>query len=211
MQALKSGAITEKYARQTVSIPFTNLECDKCGFQGGNGVVYGDFRYVDGDSEILLERTLGWCSDCQGFVAVEQFDDREEVAAKIEKIQDEVRIGKNKRPSFSLFNKRPKQPLDRRDQLPGLFRRLALIEKRKGQEKCLHCGSVNVSQFDGDYSQVDPFASEQETIHTGYFHPGCGGEILATASTMRFFIKYQPKFYSVDGYRIEGERHPSSD
>ena len=186
-----------------MSFPFTNLECDKCGFRGSDGVVYGVFRYVAGDSEIPIRRTLGWCSDCRKFAAIEDFNDKEEVVAEIAKIQNELRTNTQKRLSISLFSNRHKQRLNRLEQLPGLIKRLALIEKRKGREKCLSCGSDNVSRFDGGYSQIDPFASDQDAIHTGYMHPGCGGEFLATASPMRFFIKYEAKFYSVDGDRIE--------
>jgi hypothetical protein len=194
-----------------VSIPFTTLECDKCGFQGGDGLVNGDFRYVDGHFEMPVRRTLGWCSDCQSFAPIEDFNDKEEVTTEIQKIIEESKIPTRKRLSFSLFSKPRNKRVNRFSEIPALNKRLALIEKRQGHEKCLHCGSVNVSRFDGDYSEIDTFTYSQKIIHTGYFHPGCGGEILATASPMRFFIKYEPKFYSVDGYRIEGEAHQPSD
>ena len=185
-----------------MSIPFTNLECEKCGFQSGDGVIYGDFRYVDGDSEIPVKRILGWCYDCQKFAAIEDFGDKEEVSAEIEKIQDELRAGISKRLPIPFFRSRQQQLPDRLEQLPELIRRLVLIERRKGHEKCLACGSKNVSPFDGNYSQIDPFGSDQENIRTGHIHPGCGGEFLGAISSMRFFVKYEAKFYSIDGDRV---------
>jgi len=186
-------------------MPTTDLECDKCGFQGGSGVLHGDFRYVDGECEIPLDRTLGWCADCQEFVPIEQFDDIEEVAAEIERVLYEMSIIEKKWLPVSLFSNRRKQRLARLEQLAGLTKRLALIERRKGHEKCLSCGSVNVSRFDGDYSEIDSFKYSQKIIHTGYLHPGCGGEILATLCPMRFSIIFEPKCYSVNGDRIEGQ------
>jgi uncharacterized Zn finger protein (UPF0148 family) len=152
-----------------VSIPGIDLDCDKCGYQGGDSVVWGDFRYVDGECEIPLNRTLGWCANCQALVAIEDFSDREEVAAEIEKILDEVSIVEKKWRSISLFSNRRKQRLARLEQLAGVTKRHALIERRKGHEKCLSCGSVNVSRFEGDYSQIDSFTYSQKIIHTGYF------------------------------------------
>ena len=194
-----------------MSIPWTDLDCDKCGFHGDDSVVLGNSRYVDGDCEIRLRKTLGWCSNCKEFVPIEHFEDNEEVAAEIEKILDGVKVRTKKRLSISLFGNRRKERLNRLEELPGLIKRLVLIEKRKGREKCLHCGSVNVSRFDGDYSQIDPYRPDGKSVHTGYLHPGCGGEILATASPMRFFNTFEAKLYSINGDRIEGQVHLSSD
>ena len=65
-----------------MSMAATNLDCNKCGFQGSNAVVWGDFRYIEGGREIPLSRTLGWCADCSDFVPIEDFAIQDELLSE---------------------------------------------------------------------------------------------------------------------------------
>ena len=64
-----------------MSMNATDLTCDKCDFTGRDSVVWGDFRYLEDDVEIVIHRTLGWCQGCDGFAPIEVFGDRDEVVA----------------------------------------------------------------------------------------------------------------------------------
>ncbi|EEB77579.1 hypothetical protein GPB2148_1312 [marine gamma proteobacterium HTCC2148] len=183
-------------------MPSTNLVCDKCGFQGSAAVVWGDFRYVDGDREIPVSRTLGWCADCSNFVPMEDFAVKDELLSEIDETLKPLTVRAKRWASFSLFRRTRQDRLDEVERLAALIAYLALIGERKGSERCLQCGSVNVEQFNGNYSDLDPYSSNQTAIHTGFFHPGCGGEFLASINPIRFHLRFEPKFYSADGYRL---------
>jgi hypothetical protein len=105
--------------------------------------------------------------------------------------------------SFTLLARTRKDRLDELQRLSALIALLALIGERHGMERCLHCGSVNVVRFDGDYSGLAPYASKEITVNTGFSHPGCGGEFMASINPMRFHHIFEPRLYSVDGYRLD--------
>ncbi len=184
-------------------MPSTDLVCDKCGFQGSTAAVWGDFRYIEGGREIPLTRTLGWCADCCNFVPMEDFAIKDELSAEIERILHPISVRTKRWASFSLLKRTREHRLNELERLSGLIAHLALIGERNGSERCLQCGSVNVERFDGNFLELDPYGTDGATIHTGFFHPGCGGEFLASVSPMRFNVIFEPKFYLVDGERID--------
>jgi len=184
-------------------MPSTDLVCDKCGFKGSNTVMWGNFRYVEGGHEIPLSRILGWCVDCSDFVAMEDFSTNDDIVAEIEKTLDALKVRTKRWGSFSLLKSTRKDRLAEVERLSGLIAHLALIGERKGMERCLHCGSVNVERFDGTYSKPNSYASKGTTDNTGFYHPGCGGEFLASISPMRFNVIFEPRFYSLNGDRLD--------
>lgn len=186
-----------------MSMPSTDLTCSKCGLRGSNAVVWGDFRYIEGDREIPLSRTLGWCADCCKFVPMEDFAIKDRLLAEIEEILRPIKERVNQRVSFSLLSGTRQHRLNEIDRLSTLVEQLVLIGDRKGSERCLKCGSVSVERFDGDYTGLDPYESGEKTVNTGYYHPGCGGEFLASISPIRFNIIFEPRFYSKDGHRLD--------
>ena len=191
-----------------MSMPSTDLVCNKCGFSGSDDVVWGDFRYVEGDREIPLSRTLGWCADCSDFAPIEDFAIKDRLLAEIERTLRSIKVRTKRWASFSLLKSTRKDRLDELERLSALIGHLALIGERNGSERCLQCGSVNVERFDGNYSELDSFGSDERTINTGFYHPGCGGEFLASVNPARFSIIFHPKFYSMDGYRLDGCNNP---
>ena len=184
-------------------MPSTDLICNQCGFQGSAAVVRGDFRYIEGEREIPLQRTLGWCADCSDFVPMEDFAIKDELLAEIERILHPINVRANRWASFSLFKRTRKGRLNELERLSGLIARLSLIGDRKGSERCLKCGSVDVERFNGDYSGLVPYGSNETTIHTGFCHPGCGGEFLASVNPIRLNLVFEPRFYSMVGDRLD--------
>ena len=186
-----------------MSMPSTDLVCNKCDFRGSNAVVWGDFRYVVDGREIPLERRLGWCTDCSNFVPMEDFSIKDELLVQSEGILESMRIRTKRWASFLMLGSTRQDRLNELERLSGLIDQLALIGKRNGSERCLKCGSANVERFSGIYAGLHPYSSDQEAIQTGFLHPGCGGEFLASTCPIRFHLRFDPKFYSVDGYRLD--------
>jgi hypothetical protein len=184
-----------------MSMPSTDLVCDKCGFQGSDDVVWGDFRYVEGDREIPLNRTLGWCADCSDFVPIEDFAIRDELMSDIDEAMDAIKVRAKRWALFSLLDRKGR--LNEIERLSALIALLTLVEERSGSERCLHCGSVNVVRFDGDYSGLAQYASKETTVNTDFLHPGCGGEFLASVNPIRLNMIFEPRLFSVDGYRFD--------
>jgi hypothetical protein len=185
-----------------MSMPSTDLVCSKCEFKGSDAVVWGDFRYIKGGLEIDLSRTLGWCSDCSDFVPVEDFDIRDELLSDIDEALEAISVRAKRWFSFSLLGRTRKDRLNEIERLSALIALLALVGERKGMERCLQCGSVNVIRFDGDYSDLDPYSSDKTPMHTGFSHPVCGGEFMASINPMRFHYIFEPRLYSINGYLI---------
>jgi len=186
-----------------MSMPSTDLVCSKCEFQGSNAVVWGDFRYVGGEREIPLSRTLGWCADCSDFVPMEDFTIKDELLDEIRETLEAISVRTNQWASFSLLKRTRKHRLYEVESLSALIAHLALIGERCGSERCLQCGSTSVQRFDGHYSEPDSYASKGTTVNTGFCHPGCGGTFLASINPMRFNLIFEPRFYSLNGDRFD--------
>ena len=79
-----------------------------------------------------------------------------------------------------------------------------IATKRIGTEKCLECGGTDISKFDGDYTlEYDSGRGLfTGTKRTGFNHPGCGGEIIASSNPVRLNIAFTPKYYDFNGLLI---------
>jgi hypothetical protein len=186
-----------------MSMAPTDLVCSKCEFKGSNAVVWGDFRYIKGGLEIDLSRTLGWCACCSDFVPIEDFAIKDELLADIDEALEAIKLRAIRWLSFSLLGRTRKDRQDELGRLSVLIALLALIGERKGMEKCLHCGSASVERFDETYSRPNSYASKGTTDNTGFHHPGCGGTFLASVNPIRLNFIFEPRLYSVDGYRLD--------
>ncbi len=182
-------------------MPYSDLICNQCGFHGSDAVVWGDFRYIKGELEIPLSRTLGWCSDCSDFVPMEDFAIEDELLSEIDEALKPISVRAKRWALFSILNR--KDRLNELERLAALIAHLALIGERKGMEKCLHCGSTNVERFDGTYSKPNSYASKGTTDNTGFHHPGCGGEFLASVNPIRLNMIFEPRLYSVEGHGLD--------
>ena len=182
-------------------MPFINLDCEKCDFHGSTTTVWGNFKYIENKNELHLTRTLGWCFDCQCFVPIEDFSNIDEVIAKIETLTSELKSDYEKWLSFLFSILTRKNTIDRINEISELAKRLSFIRQRKGSEKCLACGSSNIKPFDGDYSLEFEVMEGlfQGSKRTGFNHPDCGGEIIASSSDMRLNMSFTPRHYNPDG------------
>jgi len=184
-----------------MSMPFINLDCDKCDFHGSSMTTWGDFRYIANKSELNINRLLGWCFNCKKLAPVEDFSDIDEVIAEIGELTTDLKSDYEKWLSYLFLILTRKHTVYRINEISDLTKRLHLIRQRKGSEKCLTCGSENIKIFDGDYSLEYEVMEGvfQGTKHTGFIHPECGGEIIASSNAMRLNMKFTPQCYNFDG------------
>lgn len=193
-----------------MSVPHINLSCEKCATTSGTVQLYGSRIYRDGDLEIPLRCTLGWCQSCENLRAVEHFDDADQIRKDICNLDAELsqycstflqRLLNRLKPAYR------KNRIWQKAQRDALIRRLELIGKRRGDEACLTCGSRQIREFDGDckLEMGDNFLY-RGSKRTGFLHPGCGGEFIAEACDFRFHLARITKCYSVDGVLVDEYR-----
>ena len=186
-----------------MSMPSINIVCEKCDFTGSSMTTWGRFSYLIDGLEVPLDRELGWCFDCKSFKPIEYLSS-EGIMDEIEKFRSEL----EDMPSNWLLRLIPfvrREIKHYRSEIKKQELLLNLIEQRKGTEKCLNCSSTNVKYFDGDYSlEYNGFMFEGEK-RTGFIHPECGGEFIATPCGLRFHMKFDTQYYDFDGFKTDKE------
>jgi hypothetical protein len=193
-----------------MSVPHTNLVCNQCNASASTLLLYKHRIYLDGDVKVPVRCTLGWCEACSTIRPVERFDDAAHVCAKLDDIETEL----NQRSSSwlkRLFNRVLPASRSSLIQLSKEFvtlqHRLALIERRHGDEACLSCSSRRLLPFTGDYElELGGDFFYKGSKPTGFFHPGCGGEFVAQASDIRFNFARITYCYSPAGELLEERR-----
>ncbi len=185
-----------------MSMPSIILKCDKCDYSSSDMVLWGPLLYLIDGREISMNRQLGWCHECRGLKPIEHFKP-DEYLAKIKECQEELNKLQSK--PFRLFfsiSKRYRAKYYRED-IEEQSLVLHISSKRQGTEKCLACSSDKVVPFDGDYSlEYDGAALYLGEKRTGFQHPECGGEFIATPNPIRFNVAFTPKHYDINGIRI---------
>jgi len=180
-----------------MSMPSINLNCAKCDYGSSSRILWGDFKYIIDGSEYHVDRVIGWCFNCNELVAIEDFNNIDKVIGEIEKLTNKLKSDYMSFFSYLLslwFYK------DNLNEISELTKKLSMIRQRKGSEKCLVCGCSKIKFFNGDYSleQDSDSRSYQGLKHTGFFHPDCGGEIIAKPDPIHFNMKFYPRRYHFD-------------
>ncbi|MBY4678317.1 hypothetical protein [Marinobacterium arenosum] len=194
-----------------MSVPHINLTCNKCG-EGWSPAQLNKHRvYLDSDVEVPVYSTLGWCETCAALRPVEHFEDSPRTQQELEGIDAELAQLTNtwiKRLFMRTFNSHQGHREWLEERRKSLIQRLVIIEKRRGDEACLVCGSRRLQSFTGDYSlETDGTFSYVGSKPSGFIHPGCDGEFIATGSDIRFHFARITYCYSPEGELIE-ERWP---
>ncbi|NOH79499.1 hypothetical protein F0231_07060 [Vibrio sp. RE86] len=182
-----------------MSVPSTILTCDRCGFSSSTSRGSGNYKYLIEGKEVYVSKMLGWCQDCNNFQAIEHFDaDRPwneiiECREEIERLKSRYLPWKNRR-----YIRYQQDTIEQNTQL------LYVFAKRKGSEKCLTCGSQKIIPFDGDCSlkldaEAYVYTGEKPT---GFKHPGCGGEFVATPAEVRLSLRRATVYYDIAGNKL---------
>jgi len=185
-----------------VSLPTTTLECESCGYTGSTGVMFGDYRYVVGDREYCVNRTLGWCSVCDGFVPIEEFGDEKLALAELEGSIAEA--NKEFRSAIMLYLTRWART--RRDSilddLSEAAFRLKIAKDRRGTEKCLRCSSQEVAPVNCSVFPQYYYEDNDTKTTLDFTHPDCGGNFMASACPIRFNRIFEPEYFSCTGHKL---------
>lgn len=158
-----------------------------------------------------LERTVGFCSDCDAFVPVEDLDvdqarsrivdamrERDEKLAAYQKASQTfwAKLG-----FLSADAKREKANYEHfQNKISELTTHLEICTARSGSPRCLSCGSLSVCAF------VLPSASDfaaSPTLKIPFPHSGCASPIEVTQSRLRIkFRERAPRYFDFEGTEL---------
>ncbi len=188
-----------------MSMPSIVLQCDKCDYAITDMVLWGHFSYQLDEREISIDRQLGWCHQCEALKSIERFDP-DKYLARIRECQEE--LSQLQSSPFTLFiSKSQRQKVSYyQEDIEKQAMALYIASKRMGTEKCLECGSDNVEPFNGDYSLECGGELYQGEKHTGFHHPGCGGEFIATPNPVRYNMALVHRVYDINGIKLHEDR-----
>lgn len=189
------------------------LRCERCDLAGFVTGAPLNVAYIIDGLEVPMHVVLGYCPDCDSLGRImECFNrndspvDEELQAARATYQADASKLW------YRWFSKSHIQKLEEHIrelevQQKALEMRQKLMTERKGSERCIRCGSPNVSSFAGMYFL--PF-DEKEGFFTGeqrtdFIHPGCGGEVIAKGSEMRVMYRVQTFRFHANGDRIQDD------
>ncbi len=194
----------------TMSMPCAIFCCDTCDFQRYNTVLWGNYAYLIDGVKVSLNRQLAWCLECNSFAAVEDFSDLGERVSALTRAVKSHTASMQNRSVFTLlaeavFPYRRRESTRAIQELEQLAFRIDLIRARKGQERCLKCGSTDWIPFGEEaINGVRAVGARSDAPQkTGFKHPGCGGEILAKPNPWRSNMAFTPLRYGPDGGRID--------
>ena len=104
------------------------------------------YPYPNEESEFTVHVTVGWCEACEGLVAVENFENAEELRNDYVRLSD--RTSPEAKEASNLSAKIGMPPNPEQDEeyyaarLEEARLRLAFREARKSSPRCLHCGTT---------------------------------------------------------------------
>ena len=193
-----------------MSLPFTDVRCDKCAKHWGSYLLWGGFNYRAGHSRtIRIERDLGWCRSCAEFRAVEVLPSRLRLEAELEAQQNELRDAERKA-SARVFSKLFRSVAARDERIIAANRArvdaaaagLEWRDARRSAPKCLECGS-------SDIDHVGAIGSAPEPHQIALKHPGCGGNLVVTTPEVRINIRTEDRLYDAEGRLLEVNEEPT--
>ena len=186
-----------------MSMPSIHLDCEVCNHHSSSSITWGDYKYQIDTDLISIDRRLGWCFVCDTFVPIESFEP-EDYLKEIHELQKSIEKLENNLILSFLSSRRKKDSKYFKEQINKNILSLYIAAKRIGTEKCLTCGSQETELFNGDYSLSYENGNYQGSKRTGFKHPGCGGEFIATPNPIRYHMRFTPQLYDINGYRVNG-------
>lgn len=175
-----------------MSVPTLWLTCARCGESFNDGVLHGYFEYELPDgAHIPLERRSAWCNGCDAMVAMENLD-----SAAAEERRGRLVNQMADNGGFLVWLPWKRSAMAYlREELKGVDQQLDYLRQRTTAPKCLSCGSDQVTPL-----PPSPHPEQDgPAIPAGWKHPGCGGEVQASLSGLRFIYVYPLRIYDADG------------
>ncbi len=160
------------------------LVCNCCGYTVHDGMLRGRRVYAWGDEEVELVAVPGWCEDCGSLVPVEYTGDADRLVESVQEKFDHAKEWRRIRIRLSGAEDDEIERVELSEwdckQIVQSMQRLRVIVERRGQERCLECGSRRIAPIEADISlefcwETGCYVGRKRT---GFIHPGCGGEFI---------------------------------
>ncbi len=186
-----------------MSQPFDEVYCDRCEYRRGSFVLWGRLSYMlPSGKQLHLNRRLGWCHTCKEIVAMEDIATEALLQVSIDdctvRLEAISRL-KNGRLFKRLLSYDRTEIIDLEENLSDLCERLALLRQRSSLERCLSCGSTEVVP-------ISLPAVDREPVQLDFSHPGCGGNFWAAHNPTWLNMRFEEKYYNVEGEHIGREQ-----
>ncbi len=187
-----------------MSINSSLIKCGTCDYSSSMGVNHGIFYYVSEGKEYNVERSYGWCYDCNEFSSIEALRNTSSLVKQLKETQNKITNLENTGFWYKLTSKYKKLKEENSyylEYIEKLKWRIEFLKGRSTMPKCLTCGSDNVTMI--DVYELDYYNDGIDRLQIGFAHPGCGGELWIVKDHIRGIIKFTPRYYDLDGIRID--------
>ncbi len=197
-----------------MSVPFNILFCSKCDAEWSTLILNGYFEYGLPDGRyISVGRCMGWCRTCGNVEAVECLPYKYDAIIRLHEADAGLTKTLSQLPTtlpqrlIWRFSKKRRNSVEneikrRNVELRKCQTRVDFLALRVDIEKCLKCGSADITKFD----DLPKFSSEEyrsvssKIKITNYMHPVCGGKLyIRTSGGVRIAAKYLKRLYDVNG------------
>ena len=187
-----------------MSAQSVDLNCEICGYRSNTREVLGEFYYLYDNLEISINRVLGWCKQCDGFRPIENFGNQKDICERIESLINSLEKDYSQKKFLFIGKKLRSSRLHTLNHIKELNEQLKISSLRIGSEKCLTCGSSDIETFSSDnLVKIDESDGDDVgNVRTGFIHPNCGGEIIATPSPLYIQMEFTPRYYNPDGTKL---------
>jgi hypothetical protein len=175
------------------------IRCDRCGFRS-NTSFWGYFRYRLPDGTLMwVKRCAGWCNSCENTAPIEDLPNVSEVNTKLGTCQVDLKRLEDFfiRKHFGSGRRKRRELATERQDLRNTLR---FLELRKGNSRCLRCGSTDIFPVDIGYPE------NGQEVGTSFRHPSCGGALFRIKPTVHFIIVPTERIYDVEGNLLSEER-----
>lgn len=211
-----------------MSWPVTMYYCTACDFEQGDWVNWGTREYVlDSGVRIPVRTHLGWCTSCNGIVAIEDLS----MAIRMQDYRDaQLELRQFSRGIFGLFKHNKSLEDDRDDAIDAL----EMLITRKNPPHCLRCLSTHVHELNSPYvdneepdspcifnaanQPVGESKLKQKDKGEYWQHPGCEGHIKTKPAegglsiALRSSVKrYTPEGLFIDKAFVSGYSAPDGE
>lgn len=208
-----------------MSVPAAFFNCDKCDFGASSMVLWGVFNYKVADQLISVERSLGWCGECNTIRPIEVLPDRErmqEMQAKCGELHAHIENALTLlRSQQSWFGKLvglkvrvPQHIQKKQDEFKSLSAKvqedqltLGAIEGRNSGPRCLLCGSERTSLLPKFPAPPEAEDFEEPEPAPAFIHPNCGGQVMVTHPVIRWSVQLKERTYDSEGRMLAERDH----
>jgi ferredoxin len=188
-----------------MSVPSYTFKCSECDFSASGDLLIGPTVYDDGHNQFTCNYEAAWCNTCESITPLEVLKLNKHQLESAQLALDELSLNAHSPWSNFLnviFKSKRKMLFREINEISDLLKYMELAKKRKGDEKCLKCGSHDATPFMGNKElagmrTIDFTYSGKSP--TGFIHPNCGGEIAAVGDDIRFSFAPSTNIYNMDG------------